>query len=304
MKNKIDINIPDFFVVGAAKAGTTSLWYYLRQHKNVFMVDDVNHKELGYFSDLYGVNDFCQYVSYFKNAKNDQLIGEVCTSYLSSPESAKKIKEINPNAKIIISLRHPVKRAYSLYNWMVSQGYENINSFKLAVEKENDRINDPKFQEDKRYLAYCRNYYYIHSGLYYEQVKRYYDVFGEENCKVILFENLIKNPLYEIANIFRFLNLECDNLKLDLEPQNKSLKIRSTYLQYFLRNVYHRYTYRFFIPQRFANWLKRILHSLNQSNVKPSKINDDLYKELIHYFTEDIHHTSKLLKLDLTDYLK
>src|SRR6478735_7218949 len=98
---------PDFFIVGAGKAGTTALWRYLSNHPAVFMTKDIRHKELAFYSDNYGISDEAKYLSFFDGARKDQLIGESCHTYITSPESPKRIFENLPSAKIIIMLRDP-----------------------------------------------------------------------------------------------------------------------------------------------------------------------------------------------------
>jgi len=86
----IRIKVPDFYVVGAAKSGTISIWYYLGQHPKIWMTKDIKFKELSYFSLDYGVNDIRDYSKHFDNSNENQIIGEVCHTYLSSPSSARK----------------------------------------------------------------------------------------------------------------------------------------------------------------------------------------------------------------------
>ena len=116
MENRIE-NLPNFFIVGAAKSGTTSLAEYLKQHPEIFMSE---FKEPHYFlpegamaSNYYGTWD--NYMSLFKDVRNEKAIGEASTGYLYYPESARMIINRIPDAKIIISLRNPVEMAFSLY---------------------------------------------------------------------------------------------------------------------------------------------------------------------------------------------
>ena len=98
MKLRLAKNGPDFFVVGAAKSGTTSLWHYLSQHPDIYV--NSNPKELGYFSEFYGISKYSEYLSYFDEAKDNQTIGEVCHAYLSCKNASQKIFEYNKNSKI------------------------------------------------------------------------------------------------------------------------------------------------------------------------------------------------------------
>ncbi len=128
------MNKPNFFIVGAAKSGTTSMWWYLKQHRQVFMPNDELNKEPAFFSDKSSMS-LEEYLKLFEAAEEQhKVIGEVSTAYLVDPKSARRIKEFNPEAKILILLRNPVDRAYALYNWMVQEGYEYCLSFRKALK--------------------------------------------------------------------------------------------------------------------------------------------------------------------------
>lgn len=163
---------PNFFIVGAAKAGTTSLWQYLRQHPDIFMPADIGWKEPSYYCDTYGVKDYDFYLALFKEAGSRKRIGKASTPYLSSLESAGRIHEACADAKIIIMLRNPVDRAFSLYKWMHRYGYENLTPFEAALDAEvqSRKDNETFIKEHSRKggSTYYRDFLYFHSGLYYE----------------------------------------------------------------------------------------------------------------------------------------
>src|SRR5882672_9220913 len=118
----MEMKLPNFFIVGAPKAGTTSLYYYLSHHPEVFMSPV---KEPNFFSydetvkqNLYhkekGVGKFEEYRQLFASSNgHHKAIGEASVSYLFYPSVPQRIHELVPKAKIIISLRNPVERAYS-----------------------------------------------------------------------------------------------------------------------------------------------------------------------------------------------
>jgi len=135
--------LPNFFIVGAAKSGTTSLYHHLCQHLDVFMspVKEPHYfsRDVGVrsfkaddtksiFANLRGYIDFIlksrfyilnfeKYKRLFSNVKNEKAIGEASVSYLVSKVAAEEIYKFNPDAKIIIILRNPVKRAFS--HWLM-----------------------------------------------------------------------------------------------------------------------------------------------------------------------------------------
>jgi hypothetical protein len=115
------VRTPDFFICGAAKSGTTSLWNYLVQHPGIYEAQD---KEPSYFSALHPLYPSArQYGRLYGDAREDQLVGDASVAYLTSPDSAFRICRVVPNAKIIIVLRDPTERAFSLYRHMVWHGF-------------------------------------------------------------------------------------------------------------------------------------------------------------------------------------
>lgn len=230
--DKLEIK-PNLFIVGAARSGTTSLWYHLKDHNRVFMPNDELNKEPAYFSVKGRWQGYAGYLDIFKRAEEThKWIGEVSTAYLTDPTSPQNIYEFNPNSKIIISLRNPADRAYSLYNWMVKDGYEYANSFEKALRLEDIRITKkiPNWFEPEYYW----NYLYFHSGLYFKQVKRYLDLFSQ-NVHVIKFEALKKDFNNEYKKICSFLDLKPN--KIGSEILNKSSQVYSAQIQFILRKV-------------------------------------------------------------------
>ena len=150
------MKLPNFLIVGAAKAGTTSLFYYLKQHPEIFMPEE---KELKFFEYLIiknklhytgpgdnkslkrVVKTWDEYKNYFKKAKNFKAVGEASVSYLYYTETIKNIKKyLGENINIIIILRNPIERLISNYKYMVMRGREK-EDLKKALELEEYRKN-------------------------------------------------------------------------------------------------------------------------------------------------------------------
>ena len=118
---------PNFFIVGAPRAGTTSLYEYLKQTKGIFMpsIKDPDffavETDLD-FAVLKQIKDKKEYLKLFENVKDEIAIGEASPTYLHDPKAPKLIHDAVPNAKIIISLRDPVERANSYFSNLVSSG--------------------------------------------------------------------------------------------------------------------------------------------------------------------------------------
>lgn len=281
---------PAFFVVGAAKSGTTALWNYFQQHPDIFVTNDIRIKELGYFSNQYGITNENQYQKYFSGATESQIIGEVTHVYLTSEESANWIKKEIPQAKIIIILRNPIDRAYSLYNWMIMEGYESSASFKnsLSLEKERRQNSSGLLH------SFNQNYYYFKSGLYYKQVKRYIDVFGRNNVLILAYEEFNKDQLFYMNSIFTFLGVSTLKV-LKNQRVNKSKSIISIKIQYLFRRLLNKYYNRPRI-NKFILWLMKI----NTVNKKPNKLSKNVRNELKIKYEKDVSLLSNLCNYNFT----
>src|SRR5262249_28411890 len=164
------MTLPKFFIVGAAKSGTTSLYAYLRQHPEIYMPE---RKEPCYFIAWKGgVQSRQAYEGLFSKANPQQRIGEASTPYLYDPEAPQKIKALVPDAQILMILRNPAEAAFSLWrmNRNVLKAREQL-SFPKALEAETTRRGDPRFRKGCRGWWHG-NYYYFDRGCYYQQVKR------------------------------------------------------------------------------------------------------------------------------------
>lgn len=220
----------DFFCVGVAKAGTTTL------HDLLSLQDTVSlpkRKETNYFSfgmsgtpaftgplDNSSVNEptitsFEEYVNDFEHEDGHEpgqgrLIGEICPSY-SLDGAATNIYEHNPDAKIIILLREPVGRAYSNYQHLVRDGRES-GSFEDALAAETDRLT----KDWEWFWGLKRN------SLYFDLVTEYIDIFGQENVKIIFFEDLVKNQEQHVKDVMEFIGLDPATAKHEEFNSNKS----------------------------------------------------------------------------------
>ncbi len=225
---------PNFFIVGAARSGTTSLWAYLKCHPQVFMPADELFKEPTYFSHDCGQRfDLNSYLALFDEANPMQKwLGEASVAYLTDPESAQRIYDFAPSAKIIILLRNPADRAYSLYNWMVQDGYEYAPSFEEALKLEESRFIDKRAHWFKP--NYYWGYLYYRSGLYCNQVKKYLDLF-KENVLIIPFEDLAMNPAPAYEKVCSFLNIPPAQVPFHIF--NSSRAVYSPKLTFVLRKL-------------------------------------------------------------------
>jgi len=192
---------PNFFVVGAPKAATTSLYYYLKNIPQVYMSPI---KEPSFFSPrtvkgaglLDVVKSKQEYLRLFDSASGFYAVGEASPTYLWDPDVPKLIHEAVPNAKIIAILRDPIERAYSQYLEKIKYSGSKISFY-------DELIRDRQIKE----RIYPISKLYVEFGMYFDQVKRYFDQFGKPNVKVIIFEEFISHPMDTVNEILEFLGI-------------------------------------------------------------------------------------------------
>lgn len=288
---------PNFFIVGAAKSATTSLWMYLKQHPDIFMPENIEHKEPSFYCHSYGIRKQKKYLRLFDGANSCKAIGEASTPYLSSPESAAWIHKDIPDAKIIMVLRNPVDRAYSLYRWMVNHGYEWICPFEKALEVEHIRKSDKGFFAGNPQYFY--NYLYFESGLYFEQVKRYYSAFPINQIKVILLDELKKNSAATIRDVYRFLGV-VDDYEPIIKIHNKGdLRPFSPKFHFMLRSFARRF--RCMRKAAIVSYLFK--QNLSLFDLCWEKMERETMTMLHSKYRSDIEKTAQLIGQDLLSWL-
>jgi len=197
---------PNFFLAGAHKSGTTSRYFYLKQHPQVFMPA---LKEPHFFSRFrpYSempfphprVSDGAAYLRLFSKAAGYKAVGEASSSYLCDERAAGRIHAVIPHAKIVIVLRDPVGRAYSQYLMDVREGWQTLPFYEALLED----WNRPQ-------KGWGVSHMYVEPGLYREQLERYLNVFGPKQVLVLLFADL-RSPEGRrkmLAELVRFLELD------------------------------------------------------------------------------------------------
>jgi len=297
-------NLPNFLIVGAAKAGTTSLYEYLKLHPQIFLNDKI--KESFFLTGLdfrntnpksgdYHLNKVYtlkEYEELFDSTRQFKSIGEVCVGYLYFyQQSIPKIKEYLSQPKIIIILRNPIERAFSNYMHFVRDGYEKL-SFYEALQ--NEKVRNTK--------NYWWGYQYSKGGLYYDAVRKYLQEF--ENVQIIVFDDLVENTKKVYRQILEFLCVDKMFVPKNIfDKYNVSGVPRSHFVddvlqrpQKYLSNQIWE-IFKLITPKYYRRKLKRkILHSNYKQGIKDAK-SIGILKE---FYEEDIYKLSNLLKKDLT----
>ncbi len=199
-----DIKLPSFLIIGAQKAGTTSLHHTLDVHPKIFMSKP---KEL-YFFDVEanyerGVK---WYASFFKDWTKEIVAGESNPDYLWHESVPARMVEVLPNAKLIILLRNPANRAYSSYWYSFCGGSETL-PFEEALEAEPERATQGR--------SIRGNSSYVERGLYARQIKRYFKYFDRSQFLILLTEEFKQDPKQTLSQVTDFLEVSCDSKFID-----------------------------------------------------------------------------------------
>lgn len=254
---------PTFLLVGAAKAGTTSLYHYLHQHPDIFMS---RVKEPHFFSweddgwPRWAVKTRAEYENLFDEGADATARGEASTWYLYSEGAADRIHAANPDMKIVALLRNPVERAYSNWSFNLEKGYDTALTFEeaLALETERQETGTPWHQ------------HYFQAGLYADQVRRYYERFGRERVLVLLYEDFRANPQRIVEQTYTFLGVEPTYTPDVTGVYNPTHFPKYKRLQRFIktRNPFRKHL-RQLLPARLHNALAHALRRVNQAERPP-----------------------------------
>ena len=289
---------PDFFVVGAPKCGTTSLYGYLGAHPEIFMS---LKKELHYFgSDLqrWRRPTKSQYLSLFAKAKAEKRVGEASVFYLYSKRAAAEIKEFCPNASIIIMLRNPVDMLHAMYSQSRYSMEEDLEDFEAALEAEEDRKQGLRIPRGARSV---NNLLYRDLGRYAGQVRRYFDAFGRKNVHVIVYDDLMDDVASVYRETLRFLGVD-EAFVPCFEVRNPNKVVRNPALQSILRSRHSPLVRiaRLIVPLRFRVKVVRAVKGIYTSYVPRPPMDPELRLRLQAELAPEVERLSELLGRDLT----
>ena len=200
------MTMPNFLIIGAMKAGTTSLFNYLKQHPQIYMSpvkeprffaiegEDLHFGEEDPRSRVWAgsVTTIDDYKALFDGVTAEKAIGEASPLYLCSSKASERIQYYLPNVRLIAILRHPVDRAFSHFLHRVNHGFEPIMDFSRALEVDET----------------CHRFLYIEQGMYSTLLSRYYQNFSRQQIRTYLYDDLQEDTLGLLLDIFRFVEVD------------------------------------------------------------------------------------------------
>ncbi|MEQ9369770.1 MAG: sulfotransferase [Coleofasciculus chthonoplastes F3-SA18-01] len=298
--------MPNFLIIGAAKTGTTSLYRYLKQHPQIYMSPAKEPKFFAYEGETLNfcgpddseeaksvVTHIDAYQALFNKVTNEIAIGEASTIYLYSPNAVKRIKHYIPHVKLITMLRNPIDRAYSNFLHLVYQGREPLTDFAQALAQEEQRILD----------NWWPFWHYKKRGLYYVQLKRYVDVFERDQIKVYIYEDFQNNLFNILPDIFQFLEVNETFIPCLSERVRESRRAPKNKTLYALFNKPN--PIKSMLKPLFSEKLRQqVTFTVNNGNLVKPKVSQEVRKQLVEFYREDILELQELLQRDLSKWLE
>ncbi len=291
---------PDFFIVGAPKCGTTSLFEYLSQHADVHFPA---FKELHYFgSDLIWRTRVVtreQALKEYRCAPAGKKCGEASVFYLYSAKAAQEIHAHNPDARIIIMIRNPLSMIPSLFHQSIRTGDETRLTLTEAMNVEAVR-RQGQIDMAATNPGVMQQLYYSDVARYSEQIARYIKVFGAESICVIDYADFAKDPRAIVTKVALFLGLP--PFEPTFERHNKGLVVRNNGLWRFIKhpNAKLRSLWRALLPARFRKYSLLIADRVVfKSRVSCGTTQDERLR-LATLYAKDVEKIEALTNLDLS----
>ena len=312
--------LPNFFLAGAPKAGTTALYRYLDQHPGIYMSPI---KEPNFFADelrlenfapwfrkqaelrlpaqteyLRGqvaekfsggpISEWSDYLKLFQCVTNETAIGEASVSYLWSETASRNIAARFPDAKILLILRNPMERAFSQYVHMLN--------FAEAPITFREYVDTALLSTDTRIGEL---YPFLRFGLYYEQVKRYLSLFSESQLQIHFYEDFTRDPMSVLKSTFRFLSVDPD-FEPDLSLRHMEAKVPRSF---FVKNALKRLGIWDHVRRNLPSGLRGHLRNAAFRPREALTLHPADRARLVDYYRDDILNLSKLLGRDLSGWL-
>jgi hypothetical protein len=311
MPKKLIEGMPDFLVIGAGKSGTTSIDKYLNQHPDVFVPKRKEPNFFGY--ELIDVKDLAEnaddlahyrnsvtslesYLRIFEEALPHQKRGETSNTYMYHREAPFRIRHYIPNVKLIAILRQPADRLFSRY---------------MHLAREN-RVPSKSFSDclDRNSIWWKRNDL-IREGFYFKNLSTYFELFPRENIRVYLFEDLNKDPLKVMHDIYELIGVDhAFNPDVSLRYNESGLIKNKLLNKIYGQGGWMSRTMQKIFPGIYQNLkgnlsLKRKMLKLRGKNLEKIEMDPAIRRALtLNVYGEDIKQLEKLIGRDLSHWLK
>ena len=288
------MTLPNFIMIGVAKAGTTSFFRYLDQHPQVYMAPIKATNFFGYedardwkwteegdppMLHNFPVRTFKDYEASFAGATDELAIGEVSPQYFRCPTAAQRIHECVPNVKLVVSLRNPAERAFSGFMMRTRRG-EVVKGLYEELTPQSSHVKE---------------------SFYYHRLKRYSDLFPKDQIRIYIFEEFKKDPTRTVIDLYDFLGVDTSFVPDTSVQHNPGAIPKIRLLNRLFNNPTLIQITKSVVPEGLHLKLKQI-QQLNQKTTP--KFPADLRSKLLNFYRTDILKLEALLDRDLSIWLE
>jgi hypothetical protein len=284
---------PDLLIVGAPKCGTTAITRFLETHPQVHMAE---RKDLHFFGTDLGFQhrereSEASYLNRFEAAQPSQLRAESSVWYLYSTHAAAEIAEKNPEARILILLRHPVDMMHALWAQLRLNGLgdEDITDFAAALEAEEDRIGGQRIPAS---TPLPEALFYRRTARYAEQIRRYSDVFPSEQIQVIIQEEMKADTQAAWAEVCDWLDIDAGH-QPEIGQVNRSKAVRSEGLRRAVGATPQ--GVKKLLPSSARRTVSRWLRKVNSSHTQRAPLEPALRSKLNTEFKREVKEVEAIL---------
>lgn len=281
--------LPEFAVLGTFKAGTTSLYYYLRQHPqiylpvikepNFFAFDPNNKFQQQRAKQGRLISSIDEYKSLFKAATPSQVKGDVSTAYFQSTLAPERIKNTQPRLRMIVCLRNPVARAYSHYQMALRHGRES-----RPIE-----------------TAFDSEAFWLRCSLYAESLQRYFDRFDRHQIKIILFDDLVADSNSLVRELLDFIGV---NPEFPIDT-NFRANVGGLPHRPWVQSIYDTLKKTPGLNMLISESMRQRARKLRDDNLRaPAPLPLDLWRKWLQFYERDIEQTQRLIGRDLSGWLQ
>ena len=288
------MTLPNFILIGVAKAGTTSFYRYLDQHPQIYMCPIKGTNYFGYEDALdwkwneegeapalqhFHATTLKEYEASFPGVTDEVVIGEVSPQYFRCPTAASRIHERIPDVKLAVSLRNPADRSFSGFLMRTRRG-DAVNGFREELTIESSHVKE---------------------GFYYRRLKRYFDMFPRDQIKVYIFEEFKKDPAKTVLDLFGFLGVDSGFVPNTSVKYNAGAVPKIRVLNQLFYNPVLIGLTKSILPEKLVLMAKRT----RDLNLKKSpKLPPEQRADLLDLYHEDICRLEELLGRDLSIWRK
>ncbi|MDQ4145513.1 MAG: sulfotransferase [Actinomycetota bacterium] len=290
---------PSFFLIGAARSGTTALAEILRRHPEIF----VTHPKEPHFLAFAGrtvrfsgpgddtsinrvaVTDEADYLRLYEHAGSKPARGDASVSTLYYPQqSLETLERLFPAARLVVILRNPTDRAFSNYQYLRTKGFESCPDFRQALELEDERMAK----------GWHHLWHYKKMGFYGHQLTQFVERLGYDRLLVLFYDHFNDQPHETIRHIFRFLDVDPDAPIQGEQRINVSGSVRNRSLQTLIqagsRHHYIKTVIRILVPYR-------IRERIRAANLREAQLPQDTRLHLDRLYEDDLIKLKRLVEM-------